>query len=311
MTDTPFHAGELAVQERLGVRERIGVAGPRLIRPVLLDQHRDFYRQLPFLALGSVDDRGRPWASVVTGRPGFLSTPDERTLTIAAQPVVGDPLADNLRAGADIGVLGMQLETRRRNRMTGRIAGLGPDGFSLSVLQSFGNCPKYIQTRSVEHTGALAPETTIAMGFGDAASIIAQADTFFIATAFRDQSDAVNQGADVSHRGGKPGFVKVEDDNTILFPDFAGNNMFNTIGNLAVNPRAGLLFADFETQTVITTTGEAEVIWDGPEVDAFDGARRLIRYRASEVRTITGGLPLRTTFGDYAPDLQRTGDWPT
>lgn len=307
---SPFHAGELAVQDRMGVREKSDVMGRRMIRPVLVDQHREFYGELPFLVLGSVDPEGRPWASIIAGQPGFISTPDELTLDIAATPIEGDPLAENLHVGADIGVLGIQLETRRRNRMSGRIKDLREDGFALDVLQSFGNCPQYIQSRTVVLDDGAAPATTTYTGFdGEVKDILARSDTLFIASTYREANDAVNHGTDVSHRGGKPGFVKVEGDRTLVFPDFRGNNAFNTIGNLHLNPKAGFLFPDFNTRTLVTMTGEAEMIWDGPEVDAFEGAERLIRFRADVVHRIDHGLPFKTDFHDYARQLERTGAW--
>ena len=122
--------------------------------------------------------------------------------------------------------------------------------------------------------------------------------------------DAVSQGADVSHRGGKPGFVKVEDDRTFVFPDFSGNNHFNTVGNILLNPKAGYLFVDFEAGDLVYMTGEAEIVWDGEEVQAFAGAERLIRFRAEEVIRVEGSLPLRFKFGEYSPTLGRTGSWP-
>ena len=306
----PFHEGERAVQERVGVRSRAEVMGQRMIRTELIDQHRAFYAELPFLVLGSVDDRGRPWASIVAGQPGFLSTPDAHTLDVAAIPVAGDPLAGNLRDGADIGVLGMQLETRRRNRMSGQISEIRPDGFSLSVLQAFGNCPQYIQTRDVALVDAGPPSVKTSERFDDqTADILTRADTLFIATSYRSGEGVANQGTDVSHRGGKPGFVKIENDRTFIFPDFKGNNAFNTIGNLEVNPRAGFLVPDFETQSLVTMTGAAEMIWDGPEVEAFMGAKRLMRFRAEEVHRIKNGLAFETRFNEYARQLEQTGGW--
>ena len=179
----PFHAGEIAVQTRVGVADRAAVMGSRMIRPELIDQHRDFYAELPFLALGTTDAEGNPWASLVFGEPGFLDSPDPRTLNVSGLPVAGDPLEGNLKEGSDIGVLGMQLETRRRNRMTGKIANATADGFSIRVLQSFGNCPKYIQTRTVQ---SIAPKVTDVQSTGgfdaSARAMIASADTLFIAT---------------------------------------------------------------------------------------------------------------------------------
>ncbi|MEM7056068.1 MAG: pyridoxamine 5'-phosphate oxidase family protein [Pseudomonadota bacterium] len=307
---SPYHEGELAVQELLGVRERVDGTGRRMIRPILIDQHREFYGELPFLVLGSVDVEGRPWASIVTGSPGFLSTPYEGTLDIAAVPVEGDPLAENLALEADIGVLGIQLETRRRNRMSGRVKALKDDGFALDVLQSFGNCPQYIQTRTVALDDAAMPIVRSGDRFDDTVqSVLTRSDTLFIASTYRANAEDVTHGTDVSHRGGKPGFVKIDDNRTLTIPDFRGNNAFNTIGNLHVNPKAGFLFPDFQTRTMVTMTGKAEMIWDGPEVDAFEGAQRLIRFRADLVHTIEDGLPLTTEFGEYSRQLERTGEW--
>lgn len=308
--DNPFHAGEIAVQERVGSRERVALSGRRLIRPTLIDQHREFYAQLPFLVLGSNDAQGRPWASIVAGQPGFLSTPDYMTLDVAAQPVPGDPLAENLELNGDIGVVGVQLETRRRNRLSGRISALREDGFSIRVLQSYGNCPQYIQKRAVGLAN-VSTATVIKTDQFDAGAerVLAQADTLFIATSFRDNQSAANQGTDASHRGGKPGFVKVEGPRSLIFPDFKGNNIYNTIGNLVANPRAGILVPDFITGDLLTMTGKAEIVWDGPEVQAFEGALRLVRFHAKEMRRISGGLAIRTEFLEYAPQLANTGDW--
>lgn len=309
---SPFHEGERQVQACQGVLEKVSTFGPKFVREHLIDQHRAFYAQLPFLLLGTVDTNGRPWASLVAGAPGFLSTPDATTLEIAASPLVGDPLNETLREGADVGVLGMQMETRRRNRMTGRVRERSENHLSIAVHQSFGNCPKYIQTRAVSPAATertprpLEPSDRFSEQVQD---LIAQADTLFIATAYTEDRDDWAHGADVSHRGGKPGFVRVEDDRTFVFPDFSGNNIFNTVGNLLMNPRAGFLFADFTSGDLVYMTGTTEIVWDGPEVEAFTGAQRLIRFRAEEVRHVEAAMPLQFSFGEYAPNLKATGDW--
>ena len=309
--DMPYHAGEIDVQRRLGVHERSAMMGRRMIRDHLIDQHRKFFAELSFLIVGSEDEGGRVWASALSGAPGFLSTPDDRTLSVAAMPAKGDPLAEALKTGADIGVLGMMPERRRRNRMTGRIGEVRPYGFDINVLQSFGNCPQYIQARTVAPAGyrATPPEVEIADRFDAAAARqIAEADTLFVASAYR-AGDSAQEGADASHRGGKPGFVKVLNDRSFIFPDFRGNNAYNTIGNIAKNPKSGYLFIDFQTGDMLTMTGETQVIWDGPEVDAFDGAQRLMLVEASEIRRIRGGFAHGSTFLDDAPQLARTGAW--
>ncbi len=299
----------------MGVRDKMEKIGRRAIRDRLPDRHREFYAELPFVLIGAVDGRGRPWASLVPGRAGFMTTPDDRTLDIAARPLFGDPLNETLTEGAYIGVLGIQPHSRRRNRVVGRVAAVRSDGFTIAVTRAFGNCPQYIQTREVEvRPGIDRPEAVRTVGRSDALDasarrIVERADTLFIATAHLDGSEACPRGADVSHRGGKPGFVKVEDERSFVFPDFSGNFHFNTVGNILLNPKAGFLFVEFETGDLVYLTGGAEVVWDGGTVEAFRGAQRLIRFFADEVVRVERSLPLRFTFGEYSPLLENTGSW--
>lgn len=274
---SPFHAGERRVQERLGVRDKIEAFAQRVVRDHMPDQHREFYGMLPTLLIGSVDDEGRPWASMVTGQSGFITSPDSKTLDIAASPLRWDPLNTTLKPGTDVGILGIDLETRRRNRLTGRIESVRPDGFSITIGQAFGNCPQYIQSRAVEYlaeTGSI--RTAQAFRQSDrfdkpTRALVEKADTLFIATHYSEEKGDVTHGADVSHRGGKPEFVKVEDDRTFVFPDFSGNNHFNTVGNIVLNPKAGMLFVDFDTRALVYMTGSAEIVWEGADLQAFVG----------------------------------------
>ena len=312
---SPFHPGELQAQDRMGVREKIGRIAGRRIRDHMPEQHREFYAALPFVVLGAVDDRGQPWASIVAGRPGFMSTPDPRRLEIAALPLFGDPLIGTLKPGTEIGLLGMQLETRRRNRLSGRVRAAGPEGISIEVTQAFGNCPQYIQSRAVEmRPGIDAPQARKCLTASDrfdkgVGALIERSDTLFIASAYFDATAAATQGADVSHRGGKPGFIRLEDDRTFVFPDFSGNLHFNTVGNILLNPKTGFLFVDFDKSDLVYMTGHAEIVWDGADVEAFAGAERLIRFRAETVIRVEDSLPLRFRFEEYSPVLERTGSW--
>ena len=140
-TTTPWHEGERAMQTRAGVRERMEAFGTRVLRDQMPDQHRDFFAQLPFLVVGSLDTASQPWASVLAAPPGFAHSPDPRRLRIDALPADGDPLAQTLAPAAAIGLLGIEPHTRRRNRMNGRVASVDGAGFSVDVQQSFGNCP--------------------------------------------------------------------------------------------------------------------------------------------------------------------------
>ena len=310
-TESPFHRGELALQGRLGAQERIDRQGRRFIREYLLEQHQQFFAQLPYIIVGTVDELGRPWASILVGEPGFLSSPNDRTLQVAATPLFGDPLAETLTAGIDIGLLGIELHTRRRNRLNGVVGTVGDGGFEVRVVQSFGNCPQYIQARQFEFVefepGTPKPIREITRLSERERDAIAASDTFFIATAYQDESAGAASGVDVSHRGGKPGFVRVDGDGTLTVPDFSGNSHFNTFGNIELNPRAGLLFVDFNSGDLLFLTGTAEVIWEGAEITTYEGAERLMRFWPEQGYWVEGRLPLRWSAPEFSPFLARTG----
>ena len=262
---SPFHSGEQEVQRRMGVRESIEPWARKVVRADLPEQHRSFYASLPFLVTAARDAQDRPWVTMLAGEPGFASSPHPGALTLRTQTVPGDALEGGLRPGADIGILGIELETRRRNRVNGRVSQSSETGFTLEVDQSFGNCPQYIRERAwqiVEPVSdAPVPRRHERLTPALARSI-READTFFIATGHRGEGDDPRFGMDASHRGGEPGFVRVEGDRRLVFPDYAGNNHFNTIGNLVVDPRAGLLFVDFESGGMLQLTGHAEIDWE-------------------------------------------------
>lgn len=303
----PWHAGERAVQEHVGVAERMAELGPRVVRHWMPEQHQRFFEQLPFMLVGSVDDQGRPWASVLTGEPGFVQAPDANRLEFDARPIEGDPLAQALTPGAGLGLLGIELHTRRRNRASGHVTQVNDHGFSLAIDQSVGNCPRYIQGREfgwARDVDDVRPRGIDALSALDdeARAMVARADTLFVATAAPPQDGDGDRGADVSHRGGRAGFLKIEDDHTLLVPDYAGNNFFMTLGNLQLNPRAGVLFIDFERGDLLTLTGRTEIVWDGDlTLAALPGAERAWRFRIESGWRLREALPLRWVFRDWSP----------
>jgi uncharacterized protein len=312
-TESPFHAGELAIQARLGFQEQIDKQGRRVIRDYLPEQHQQFFAQLTYVIVGTVDAAGSPWAAILVGEPGFLSCPNVHTLQVSARPLCGDPLTTILTDGIDIGLLGIELHTRRRNRLNGIVTATRADSFQVQVGQSFGNCPQYIQSRMFElkefDLAAPKPVREFSRLGSVERATIAAADTFFITTAYQDEVAGIARGVDVAHRGGKSGFVRIDDDRTLTVPDFAGNHHFNTFGNLALNPRAGLLFVDFELGNLLYITGTAEVIWEGSEVCLYEGAERLLRFRIDRGYLVAGSLPLRWSKPQFSPFLNRMGSW--
>ena len=310
-----FHRGEQAIQARLGVRDKMEVLGRRVIRDSMPQQHQEFFAQLPLLMVGTVDACGRPWASVLAGNPGFVRAIDPRTLEVTARPIYGDPLGKALLDGADIAVLGLEFETRRRNRANGKIARARGGVFEIRLMQSFGNCPKYIQARGYQLTDDIAnigDKRAVNRGnalTGDAAALIGRSDTLFIASQFSENSGEWSHGVDVSHRGGRPGFVIVAHESLLLFPDYPGNCLFNTLGNIEVNPRCGLLFIDFDTGDCLQLTGEAAILWEPEHVCRFPGAERVVSFQVEDVIHIEAALPLTWRFQGYSPSSTRSKQW--
>lgn len=312
---SPWHAGERTLQARYGVAERMESVGRRVIRDFMPEQHREFFARLPFVVLGSVDGDGRPWATLVEGSPGFAQSPDPRRLELAATEAPGDPAWAGLIEGAAVGLLGIELATRRRNRLNGRVRHRGPGGFTIEVEQSFGNCPQYIQRREpygavdrLDPTSATAVERLATL---DAAAIarITGADTFFVASHADPGGDPSRRSVDVSHRGGRPGFVRVEG-GRLTIPDFSGNLHFNTLGNLLASRRAGVVFVDFETGEVLQLSGRAEVVLDAPEIALFEGAERIWRLEVEAAVRRPAAVGMRLRLVEPSPQTLATGSWP-
>lgn len=305
---SPWHPGEVALQRVVGSEEQLARHGPRIIRDHMPEQHRQFFAKLPFIVAGAIDPGGDAWATVLTGKPGFIQSPDPMHLTVSAPRNLGDPADAGMNDGDPVALLGIELHTRRRNRANGTLhrqnaaaaehitAAQSAPGFEVAVEQSFGNCPQYIELRSFAFVRdpampSATPSRTVGYLDEHARKLITAADTFFVAS-YVTREDGHRQ-VDVSHRGGYPGFVHVDPRGVLTIPDFSGNNFFNTLGNLLVNPRAGLVFVDFDTGDLLQLSGSAEVIVDSPEIAAFAGAERLWRVTPRKVVQRPNALPLR------------------
>lgn len=301
--DSPFHPGEQHIQARLGVRDKLEEIGKRVIRDHMPEQHREFFALLPWLLVGSRDADGQPQASVLWGAPGFAHSPHPQHLRIEAQPEADDPLAANLRAGASVGLLGIELPTRRRNRMNGNIDTLDDGGFGVAVQQSFGNCPKYIQVRRWQ-TGPRQPGA-LEQGEGlDARwlGLVGRSDTLFIASC---QGDDV----DISHRGGPPGFARLGADGRLWLPDYSGNLMFNTLGNLLLEPRCALLWIDFASGDLLHLEARAELVWpDDYSETPPAGAERMLALTPGRWRLRRARLPLAFGAAEPSPFLPVEGN---
>lgn len=302
---SPWHAGEVYMQRCLGVADRMNVVGPRVIRRQLIDQHRLFFAELPFIVLGAVDENGNAWATLRAGTPGFLHSPDPLLLRAAIGRDRKDPADSGMNDGDAIALLGIQPETRRRNRMNGIIRRDKCDELEILVKESFGNCPRFITPWSLQFTrdpAAAGPGISEELPHLESVSaeLVLRADTFFVASYVDDER---GRRIDVSHRGGRSGFVRVGEDGALTIPDYTGNMFFNTLGNFLINPRAGLVFVDWRNGDLLQMTGRVEVLSACGEDELLDGAERAWRFIPELIVRRKEALPLRMNLS--APSVMR------
>ena len=293
-----YHDGEKTVQSLAGRQfEAAQLSG--MIRPTLVLASKRFLESQHLAVVGTVDAVGRVWASLLTGSPGFLQARSERLIQIDAAPVPDSPLDEALKVGTPCGLLTIDLGSRVRLRLNGTAVRVAYNSIELALRQVYFNCPQYIQRRAIK-TSRSKPQSAVTLTATaltcEQIQWISQADTFFIAS-FHPESDC----ADTSHRGGFPGFVRVSDPNTLLFPDYAGNNMFNTLGNIHLNPFTGLLFLDFERGATLQLTGKSQILWDAESKQEFVGAERVIQFQVDGILEVSNATPLRWDFVDYSP----------
>lgn len=297
--DELFHAGERAVQRRAGVAEVALRVGRGALQNAIDREVAAFLAQRLFLIAGAEAPDGRVWASLLVGPPGFARALDATHLHLIARPPAGDPLAAAIAAGpTSVGLLALDAATRSRVRLNGT-ATATEAGILMVVEQVYGNCTKYIGRRvPVQVIAGGHPDlarTTADRLNADQRALLETTDTAFVASAHRDR------GADASHRGGRPGFLRVNDDGRrVLLPDYTGNRMFQTLGNLVLDPRIGMLVVDWETGRTVQLAGTAEILWDGPEVQARPHADRVVAIDveavAEQVRTLPVRYELRESY---------------
>lgn len=287
MAAVGYHRGERAAQALAGETERADHLG-RSFRDTVPAVAASFLAQRQLLVVGAADGAGRMWATVLAGEPGFISVPDEQTVSVAAMPRPGDPLRGALGGPAvRVGTIALEPATRRRMRVNGTARG-GDLGFVVHAEQVFSNCPKYIQKRHPVQDAQAPQPGPARLGVGLTTRqriVVGTADTFFLATADRDGR------ADASHRGGNPGFVETLSPTALRWREYPGNGAYMTLGNLELNPRAGLVLPDWETGDLLLLTGEARTDWQ----------ERSVTFELAAVVELPGALPLRWSEPQYSP----------
>lgn len=303
MQRASFHQGEQQAQALAGfsdVSANIYSAMP--------DQHREFFAGLRYVFVSTLDAEQWPVATVFTGPPGFMRSPDAGHLRISARRREGDPAQVALVPGQSVGLLGLDFSNRRRNRANGVISRTDKNRIEVAVNQSFGNCPKYIQVRDLSAVEPIPVRMELLANLDVAArELISHADTCFIASS--SQAELAQGGVDISHRGGRPGFVYL-DGNTLWFPDFRGNRYMNTFGNLLLQPRAAMLFIDFERGDVLHLQGTTQILWQAKgEKWQVEGAERYWRFDIVRAWRLTDAFPLRANGVEYSAHTLTTGLW--
>jgi uncharacterized protein len=318
--NNPFHHGEVKIQEIMGTAESVAEFAPKFIRPFLPDQHREFYTAQPFLVVAARDSQGDIWSTLITdidsGRNDFVTSPSPTLLSIRGGPVAGDALEGCFQLGDDVGILGIEFAAKRRNRVNGRIVSANPkEPMEFKVDQSFGNCPQYIRPRQwwqpiqkdTNECEAQSNSSRVTSILNlDQVAQIQGADTVFVASGYRGEGEDARFGNDASHRGGAPGWVHVEDFSTLLLPDYSGNDMYNTLGNLYLDPRMGITIPNFEKGGLLQLTGTVKIIFDRAEAARrYPGAQRLLECTISKVNQVAdGSLPIRWS-ADSSSSRQR------
>ncbi|MEK5643182.1 hypothetical protein BK138_02285 [Paenibacillus rhizosphaerae] len=295
-----FHEGERMVQQRIGVQATADSIG-RMIQPFIPQGFDLFLEQQSIAVIASTDSTGSLWASLITGYPGMIQVKDPKTIEVCTQFVLQDPFVSNIQHNGNVGLIVIDFEHQIRVRVNGNAEFTDENVLRVDVEQIYGNCPKHIQMRSLTpidrrlgpvqtfgRLGILTPEQN---------RWIREADTFFIA------SSGPEGKTDASHRGGNPGFIKMLDDDALVFPDYRGNMLFNTLGNIQINPNTGILFLDFNMGRTLQLTGRSSIVWEvsGEEKLRFPGAQRLVEFRINGVIQAENVIPFDWNFLGYSP----------
>ncbi|KAI4727375.1 oxidoreductase [Aureobasidium sp. EXF-10728] len=322
-----FHEGEKLMQKKLRVPE---MDNPTI--PMLSPQLSTMLQKAPLLAFGTLDPEGRPWTTVWGGRKGFsqplgnsmigIRTSVASTLDPVVEVLVGrDAKGEIVKEegnGRFLSGLAIDLDTRKRVKLAGRmVAGAlgstdGEDGADANVQQGVlqlvarvdesleqGNCPKYLNRRDI------SPAITNPKLISDsvplherAVELIHKVDLMFLSTSS-------GTSMDTNHRGGPPGFVRcVSQDNgctQFVYPEYSGNRLYQSLGNLMLEPKAGFCFPDFETGDCLFVTGYTEVLFGKDAAEMMPRSNLAVRVTITAARLVASVLPFRGNTGEFSP----------
>jgi len=315
----PFHEGEAKMQQQLHVPQRDNPTST-----MLTAQAAYMLQQAPLLAIGTLDSKDRPWTSLWGGNPGFSTILGggiigTRALVDGEHDPVVQALVGHVEKGETvqggekmIGGLTIDLMARKRVKIFGRMVAacvgevdVEVEGESeqhaelphkqdqiqlvTKIEQSLGNCPKYLNQYELRpalvDSKPVFRSSTLSAGAKD---LILKSDMFFLTTSVVDDMDT-------NHRGGPSGFVRVLSDNEFVYPEYSGNRLYQSLGNLQINPKIGVTFPDYESGSVLYTTGSAEILVGLEAARVLPGSNLAVKITVDEARLVEGGLPFRGT----------------
>jgi ferredoxin-NADP reductase/predicted pyridoxine 5'-phosphate oxidase superfamily flavin-nucleotide-binding protein len=298
-----FHPGELTVQA-LANEADIAQRNSTVVSKHIIKGALSFIGQQSMTVVSSTDENNQIWTSVLFGEPGFITAQDDQHILIDSKKIIqqpNDPLWKNIENNSQVGLVIIELSTRRRLRVNGNICLLSNGQYEVTVAQTYPNCPKYIQRRQPNLSTGVLTYNAPTPKFGseltlEQLTLITGSDSFFVGSGVTDHHN------DASYRGGDPGFVSIVNNRQLLIPDYKGNSMFNTLGNFESNEHAGLVFIDFESNKLLQLTGTAKVLWDQvDESNATGGTKRYWHFNVTSWQETALPPALNWTFFEYSP----------
>ncbi|KAK7711559.1 hypothetical protein SLS57_008042 [Botryosphaeria dothidea] len=325
----PWSDGERAMQDLLRVPRDMDNPTSSFMTP----QAAAMLVRAPLLALGALDADHRPWAALWGGEPGFsqplgnsifgVRSPVDRRFDPVAQALVdgktnGEVIKEEGR-GRMVAGLPIDLVTRKRVKIYGRMVvasmgrasggaeeeeagkeeddqneGLGQMQLVIKVEQSLGNCPKYLNSKSITPaTPRPQLESDSPTLSAAARALVAKSDLFFIS------SSNGTHDMDVNHRGGPAGFIRVQPSSdpsaptTLVYPEYSGNRYYQTVGNLRTTPLAGLCIPDFATGDVLYATGRTTIHANADAARLLPRSNLAIAIELTAAKLVRNGLSFR------------------
>lgn len=321
-----WHDGEEEMHQAMHVPG--GLDNPTV--PALSPQLANHLQIAPLIAIGTLDGDGKPWTTLWGGESGIARSLGGGIVGIRTA-VTGkyDPVVEQLVGkeatgevvreqgqGRMVSGLTIDLETRKRVKMYGRmVAGAlstredevtGRDEtvaevqLVLKIEQSLGNCPKYLNSKHIVPASSRPQLIDDSPQLSQrAVALLTQADLFFVSSSQHDLD------MDTNHRGGPPGFLRIASNDpsgaVLAWPEYSGNRLYQTLGNLRVNPVAGICIPDFETGDMLYITGKTEILVGADAHSLLPKSNLAVKLTVTAARFVAAALPFRGIAGAKSP----------